>query len=172
MRIFQRIIITLGLLSLVSGCYTGITGRVIDAGTQQPIEGAVVLAQWTKTHGFGEYYHTVYKIEETETDKDGDFSIAGAYSLFVDEPMLVIYKRGYVAWRNDLLFPDFSKRTDYGIWKNDYEYKLVRFKEEYSRDQHHMFMEHGIIGSDYNKTPKYSDASSYELREALKELKK
>lgn len=168
MKMIQTII-TFTCALLVSGCYWGISGRVIDAESQQPIDDAVVLAQWTKTHGFGEYYHTVYKIEETETDKNGKFSIAGVYSPFVDKPMLVIYKRGYIAWRNDLVFPSFSKRKDYEIWQDNYEYRLDKFKKGFSRDQHHLFLEHGIIGSDYNKTPRYSDAASYELRESLKE---
>lgn len=167
MRI-QRIFILIAMLSLISGCYFGITGRVIDAETNQPIEGAIVLAQWTKTHGLGLTYHSVYKIMETETDKNGKFSISGAYSPFVDAPMLVIYKKGYVAWRNDIVFPGFLKRTDYGTWENNYVYKLEKYREGYSRDQHYSYLRHGIIGSSLEKTPRYFKAESDELEESLR----
>ena len=94
MRI-NRLFFILAILSFTSGCYLGITGTVIDAETQLPIQGAVVLAQWTDSHGIGLTYHTVHKIEETETNKDGKFSLSGVYSPFVDTPVLVIYKNGY-----------------------------------------------------------------------------
>jgi len=149
------VILLTTLMILPAGCYPNITGTVIDAETGQPIEGAVVLVQWTKTHGFGLTYHTVYKVLETETNKMGKFSITGAYSPFIDKPTLVIYKKGYIAWRNDILFPNFIKRTDYDTWKNNYEYKLDKFKEGYPKDKHQMFMGHGIMIDGLNKVPKF-----------------
>ena len=50
------------MLLILMGCYSGITGRVIDSETQQPIENAIVIAQWVKTRCLGECGHTVYKI--------------------------------------------------------------------------------------------------------------
>lgn len=118
----KKYVVAVIVLAIIAVFYTSkiylpIIGTVIDAESGRPIEGAVVLAQWTKTHGFGEYYHTVYKIEETQTSNDDKFTIAGANNPFVDVPILVIYKKEYIAWRNDILFPDFAKRTNYGFWK-------------------------------------------------------
>jgi len=142
----------------LTGCYLGISGRVIDAETQQPIEGAIVLAQWTKTHGLGLTYHSVYKIVETETDKNGNFLISGAYSPFVNAPTLVVYKQGYVAWRNDFVFPDYVKRTDYNLWQNNYEYRLERFKKAYVMEKHHLFFGRGIMIDGLTRVPKFHKA--------------
>jgi len=155
----------------ISGCYPGITGRVIDSETQMPIEGAIVLAQWTMTRGLpGLAYHTLYKSVETETDKDGKFSLSGVYSPFVDVPRLVICKKGYVTWRNDYIFPDYNKRTDYNIWQSGYEYRLDQFKSEYSIGKHSMFMDLGIMDIDFNRIPKFANAVRDESIRARPEL--
>jgi hypothetical protein len=37
---------------IFSGCgYPQITGRIVDSVSGQPVEGAVVLVEWTKTYG-------------------------------------------------------------------------------------------------------------------------
>ena len=76
-----------------TGCYLPVNGRVIDAETNQPIEGAVVLVEWTKTKGFGFTYTESYKVAETTSDKDGKFELPGCYSAFVNEPDLTVYKK-------------------------------------------------------------------------------
>jgi hypothetical protein len=163
----KQFTVAISILLLVTGCYPSITGTVVDAKTGEPVEGAIILAQWTQSHGIGLTYHTVYKVLETETDKAGRFSIPGVYSFFVDSPILVIYKKSYVAWRNDLGFPEFKRRTDFK-WQDNFIVRLERFKEDFSRDQHHMFLVHGIMGSSLEKTPKYYKAESGELEEALR----
>ena len=45
------LIILIMVFIACSGCYSGINGKVVDGITGNPLEGAVVLAQWTKTHG-------------------------------------------------------------------------------------------------------------------------
>ena len=58
------------LVFMVGICSAEITGTVVDAETGKPIEGAVVLIQWTKTKGaLGMTHHEIYKIFETETDQ-------------------------------------------------------------------------------------------------------
>jgi len=52
-RFLTLILLTLACLS---GCYFPISGQVIDAETLQPIEGAVVLVEWTKVRGLGEHW--------------------------------------------------------------------------------------------------------------------
>jgi len=153
---------------MLTGCYLPISGWVIDAETQQPIEGAVVLVEWVETGGLpGLAFHTVYKIAETETDSKGKFSLPGAYSIFgVDRPVMVIYKQGYVAWRNMTVFPDGKLRKDYDVWQHGYRYKLERFKENYSRSHHFFFMGGSIMGLNGKRTPKFMNALSIERNAA------
>jgi len=71
-------------------------GKVIDAETNQPIEGAVVHATWFKAYfGGGSEYYGSYEIL---TDKKGEFKIPGQGVLIlsnVAEMMPVIFKAGY-----------------------------------------------------------------------------
>ncbi len=167
-----NILLIVFLFVFTSSCYPSIKGTVVDSETGNPIEGAVVLVQWTKTKGLpGMPYHEVYKIIEAETDKAGKFNISSTLNPFVDAPEIVIYKEGYVAWRNDYIFPDYRKRENFK-WQNNYVYKMERFKENYSKEEHHSFMSHGIIGDSLEKTPKYFGSESKELEEALREKRK
>lgn len=163
----MKFTLALVLLLLSSGCYQSITGQVFDGETGKPVEGAVVLVQWTKTHGLGLSYHTVHKIIEIGTDKNGKFKVPGTHSLLVDPPQMVIYKKGYVAWRNDYIFPDYTRRQDFK-WGGHNSYKLERFRENYSREQHYIFMGHGIIGTSLEQTPKFVAAEIEEHGEAQK----
>ena len=158
------------IIFLLSGCYPGISGKVVDGITGNPIEGAVVLAQWTTTGGMiGLTHHNLYKIEETETDNEGGFSISGVYNPFVDPPEMVIYKKGYVPWRNDMDFMN-SKWTHYkkNIWQDDMTYKLEYWKEGYSKEGLSLFV--NVMGSDSNRTPKFSEIKSEISTEAQKEI--
>ena len=160
------------ILILLSGCYPGISGMVVDGVNGKPLEGALVLAQWTTTGGLpGLTHHSVYKIEEAETDKQGKFSISGVYNPFVDPPTMIVYQKGYVPWRNDM---DFTNPTwehyDKNIWKNDLTYKLNPWKEGYSKLRLDSFVGYGIIGADFNNTPKFSTISSELSKESQSEV--
>ncbi len=157
--VFVLIIIAVFYLNNI---YLPISGTVVDAENGQPIEEVIVMAQWTRTHGFGESYHTLYKITETETDKYGRFKISGVYNPFVDKPTLVLYRSGYIAWRNDIIFPVFDKRADYSVWMNDYIYKMKGFKDNFSRENHQMFIGHGIMISGLNLVPMFHKALNSE----------
>lgn len=135
---------------LVSGCYLPINGRVIDAETQQPIEGAIVLVEWTKKHGFGDAWTESYKVVEAVSDKEGNVKIVGCYSPFVEQPDVTVYKKGYVAWSNRWIFPDSRNRTDFR-W-GDYVFKLEQFKPEYSYVAHVMFVSLSINESINSKS--------------------
>lgn len=127
------------LLSLTTGCYVPISGRVIDAETNAPIEGAVVLVEWTKTKGVGFTYTESAMVAETLSDKDGKFDLPGCFSPFVNEPDVTIYKKGYVAWNNLIIFPYNQKRNNFQ-WRSQYVVKLEKFKETYSYDDHYYFI--------------------------------
>lgn len=132
--------ILLMVFSIV-GCYMPIKGRVIDAETQQPIEGAVVMVEWTKKHGFGDSWTESYKVVEVVSDKEGMVQIKGCYSPFVELPHVTVYKKGYVAWNDESIFQG-PARTDFK-W-GDYVFKLEHFRPGYSHDRHLYFIRSSI----------------------------
>lgn len=87
-----------GCVSLVyyDGTYHG---RVIDAQTREPIEGAVVLGVWSKGYmGAGGIAHEYYDARETVTDAQGEFSIEGMgprVMTHLQKMDVVIFKAGY-----------------------------------------------------------------------------
>jgi hypothetical protein len=117
------------------GCYATITGTVVDAETGEPIEGAVVLVEWTKTHGFGLTYTESYKVIEAVTDKEGKVIVSGVFNPTVNPPQVTVYKKGYVAWNNEFIFPNYRHREDFK-YKDKITIKIERFKEVYSYDNH------------------------------------
>lgn len=99
---FLRLTVLIMVLPLCSGCasmlrYDGpYEGKVIDAQTKQPIEGAVVHGSWDKRNlsGYGEYYDSY----EVLTDKNGEFRIPGKGLLVlskIESMGLTIFKVGY-----------------------------------------------------------------------------
>jgi len=165
------------LLVSITGCYLPLGGKVIDAESGQPIEGAVVVAQWHESHGLpGMVYHTLYKIAEASTDNNGKFLLPGAYSPFANIPDLLIYKRGYVVWNRDLVLifkkkqdgtiesTFMGKRADYDSWEHGYLYKLEPFKEGYSHDKNSRLM--CCFDSSTKETPMFKEAETYENKAA------
>lgn len=86
-------------------------GKVVDADTKEPIEGAVAVAIWRQSKGTMTGPTTRFKdSKETLTDKHGEWSIVGPegyenkmisgflhiMGVFVTEsPVFIIYKPGY-----------------------------------------------------------------------------
>ena len=140
MSIKKKLLLLLLGLSLI-GCDREFEGKVIDAETDKPIEGAVVLVEWTATKGLPGLTHTEsVKVIEAVTDKEGKFIITGALK---HTPHVTIYKKGYVAWNNKYIFPDYKKRTDFKL-KNGQVFRLERFKSVYSFLAHQSFVERAI----------------------------
>lgn len=92
-------------------------GRVIDADTKGPIEGAVVVAQWVEERATIAGPSTRPKdVKETLTDKNGEWVINGpkgrrggditAIFTFITgfyytrPPEIIIFKPGYCSWPN------------------------------------------------------------------------
>ena len=149
------ILLLLALSLCCTGCshYSDISGRVVDGSTGKPIEGALVVAQWTKPRGLpGMQYHDLHKIVETLTDKDGQFLLGGTSGFIVNQPEMIIYKEGYIPWRNDSIFPSSSIVKEHE-WKNNVTYRLEAFTGEYSYQQLYGFLDFGIIGGDGRRTP-------------------
>jgi hypothetical protein len=130
---------TILLVFISTGCHAEMTGTVIDAETEKPIEGAVVLVNWTITKGVpGLTYGEDYKTVEAITDKEGKFRVFGVLNPFVNPPTIVVYKKGYVAWRNDFIFPDYKKREDFQ-WTSKQVFRMEHFKKIYSHYKHIFF---------------------------------
>ena len=162
------------LQSVVSGCYFGISGKVVDAETNQPIEGAVVLVEWTKVKGLPGMTHTESsKVIEVISDKDGKVKLAGDYDPMVDPPRITVYKKGYVAWNNEYIFPDYKKRNDFS-WKNDCLFNMVRFKQGYSFVKHQSFIDMAAsLSSETSQKVKFIKAyEDWEAEEVIKERNK
>jgi hypothetical protein len=77
-------------------------GKVIDAETKEPIEGAVVVAVWVRNvFGIVQSNEVFAEAKETLTDKDGEFMIPGYKwtSIFfyfgIQPPRIYIFKPGY-----------------------------------------------------------------------------
>jgi len=109
-----------------------VTCEVVDAQTKDPIEGAAVYIYWEKSHwgppGLGPKTEIV-EIAEDQTNNAGQFTIP-KYSTWFRRYQMAIYKKGYVCWSNEDIFPSLEKRTDFKL-KNGVIIKLehnqVRF---------------------------------------------
>ena len=150
-------LVVISALIILSGCYSGISGKVVDGVTGEPIEGALVLAQWTKTHGLpGLRYHDLFKIAETLTDKGGLFSLSGTSDPSVEPPQMIIYKEGYIPWRNDAIFPSSDIVKD-NEWKDNVTYKLDILTNKFTYVQLYDFLDYSIIGLGLKESSIFSD---------------
>jgi hypothetical protein len=124
--------------------YSPITLKAVDAETEEPIEGAVIMIEWTKTKGWpGMSNPYSYKVIEEITDGKGTarFSDIPEQSAFLSR--VAVYKKGYVLWSNKGVFAGSADDNNFD-WKNNYVFKLVRFKPEYSYFDHVLFMDSAI----------------------------
>jgi hypothetical protein len=101
-------------------------GRIIDAATKQPIEGAAVVAIWRKLSGLlvPHPIESVQDAQETLTDKDGNFTIPGIWTISlnptaqIDEPRFTIFKPGYQAYLG-VLKPLVAVDIPTGLYEKD-----------------------------------------------------
>jgi len=90
-------------------------GRVIDADTKEPIEGAVVVASWSEeTATVAGPSSQLKDVKETLTDKNGEWAIKGPKgreggnitaiftfltgTYYTRPPTFIIFKAGYCPW--------------------------------------------------------------------------
>lgn len=167
---FKNIFLLLSVLLVTTGCYGPIKGKVVDAETGEPIEGAVAMAEWTRAKGLGNTYTVSVKVSEAVSDRDGNFELDGCYSPFVNEPALTIYKNGYVAWNNVLIFPDLNVREVFE-WKSGLVFKMEKFEDSYSYVDHQSFVKRAIkisLGVK-NKEQLIEEYEKYELEKIIQE---
>ncbi len=163
--LFLGILLILSTLS--TSCYGQITARVVDADTGDPIEGAVIMVEWTKTKGIGLTHTESYKVVEVLSDKEGKAEISGVDAFFVDLARVAVYKKGYVLWSNNNVFKGSRTLTTFE-WKDNYTFKLNRFKPEYSYIDHGLFIDSAISAGFGDKKLIY-EATEWEGKKASKE---
>lgn len=173
----KRVFLLMTIFLVFSGCSQSINGTVVDAETGAPIESAVVLVEWTKTSGkwIGMRATKSYKVFEVLTHRNGKFEVSGFVSTFANPPRITIYKKGYVAWNSELVFPGSKKRKKQD-WpaQNSIGIKLKHFDESKNTYTDHVLFIHGCInyGLQGSKKPKIERAIRWEQLKAVKERQK
>lgn len=126
-------------------------GKVIDAETKEPIEGAVVVVVYNKhtlISGPGGGYTSVIKVKETLTDKNGEFYFSPYTTLIQpnsveDTAEFIIYKPGYkssaeftvwalsegLGFSTDKFSATLKKRVD-DKWRQEFEDYLKTIPEK------------------------------------------
>lgn len=148
-KIIQIVLVAIILCLPVYGCgmRTMIQGQIIDAETGKPIENAAIFIKWTKPLSLIPGFPGSERVEVTEmlSDAKGYFKIP-KYSALTHDYGLTIYKKGYVCWNNEKIFP-YEERNDFTL-KNNMVIKMERFKEGYNKLDHADFVTHYSIGSE------------------------
>jgi len=112
------LIFLLAMIPQVSAGNKTFSGRVIDADTGEPIEGAVVVVYWYSERPSILGDNTELEdVKETLTDKNGNWTIVGKKGRssppvpffiilgvttfrYTKEPEFIIFKPGYCSWPN------------------------------------------------------------------------
>lgn len=118
------------------------TGRVVDATTKAPVAGALVYGTWTLERGTGLPEPAGAKEFVGSTDAAGFYKVPAVSDLprgaRVTEFTLLVYKRGYVAYRSDRRFTDLGPRMDFAQDAN--QVLLERWRTELSHARHLRFV--------------------------------
>lgn len=123
------------------GPYTGV---VIDTETEKAVTGALVVGTWTFARGLGAAAPRGSHEAWAKTDSEGRYElprleeIPGGLSTRVSAFQLVIYKRGYVGYRSDHVFPDGAVRSDFAQVGN--LVRLDKTDDQLSHMQHLAFL--------------------------------
>lgn len=133
------ICILLTLSTSACGARWMIRGTVLDAETGKPIEKAAVHISWWKSGSGppGLAGDVQVEVAEDLSGSEGLFEVP-KYSTLLKEYGMAIYKKGYVCWSSEKIFPTWEERKDFKL-KDGMVIKLERFKEEYSREDHARF---------------------------------
>lgn len=138
-------------------------GRVVEADTGKPVTGALVYASWTLHAGYGMTLPAGHREYVTNTDARGLYTVppidAPGPGVRITDFDLVIYKRGFVAYRSDRRFTDLGPRLDFAQVDNRVE--LVRWREGYSHAHHLRYVGGG---------PALAALTAWEAEEAAAEL--
>jgi hypothetical protein len=141
------------------------SGRVVDATTHSPVAGALIYAAWTFERGTGLEEPAGAKEYVGSTDAGGNYhvprldSAATPTGARVTEFTLLVYKRGFIAYRSDRRFTDLGPRMDFA--QVDNQVLLERWRNELSHARHLRFVGGGTA---------VAALTSWELADASAEL--
>lgn len=113
-------------------------GRVVEGDSGKPVEGAAVLAAWVFDEGIGLVGPAEAQASLVETDTDGRYRVPmlivpGRAGARLARFTLVVYKRGYVAYRSDRRFEDLSLRHDFSQTGNAVRLDKLRADASHAR---------------------------------------
>jgi hypothetical protein len=141
------------------------TGRVVDAGTDSPVPGATVFASWEFVRGVGFLAPAGAHTVALKTNRDGRYVVprlrqlpSGATTA-IARFRLVVYARGYVAYRSDRIFPGDEARYDFV--QEDNAVRLEKWNPELSHADHLRFVGGG---------EELASASAWEVQRAAMQL--
>ena len=119
-------------------------GRVLDADSGQPLEGALVWCSWGFSRGMGAVAPYAARSASVRTNADGRYHInklrelPSGLSVRLSRLSLVVYQPGYVAYRQDRVFQPRLRRHGFSQRKN--VVRLARWSPELSHAQHLLFL--------------------------------
>jgi len=150
--------------SIVRGDLRGpFSGRVLDGDTDRPVTGALVYASWRFVEGAGLTAPHGYSEWIGSTDSLGLYKVPRLDSSSRENRLadfhLVVYKRGYVAYRSDRRFDDLGPRTEFS--QMGATVTLVRWRPEMSHAKHLRYIGGG---------PALAALTSWEVPDAVAEL--
>lgn len=128
------------------------SGQVVDAGTGNPISGALVFASWASWSGglagtTGAVHAPLSAYTRSAvTRPDGGYelaelpisSAAGEPGALLRRFTLIVYKAGFLGYRSDLRYEDRAPRRDFA--QRGQVIKLERFPEGESHTRHLTFL--------------------------------
>lgn len=113
------------------------SGDVVDAATRTPVVGAFVYATWSYEAGTGFVIPAGAREFAGATDSRGHYNVPAMPHVpgaRLVEFNLLVYKRGFVAYRSDRRFGDFGPRMDFAQQNN--QVALERWRDDYSHIRH------------------------------------
>ena len=140
-------------------------GLVVDGETERPLAGAVVAGAWAFERGIGLQGPAAALEATTETSADGRYRLSIPADLPRGEGIrlrrftLIVYRRGYVAWRSDSSFPTGEPRHDFAQRAN--RVRLEKWQSSMSHHRHLAFLGGG---------PAIHAAAAWEVQPAGLEL--
>jgi hypothetical protein len=140
-------------------------GKVLDAETDRPIGGATVAASWAFERGIGVPGPVDAEEVVVQTGADGRYAIPpldrlpSGLSARVRRFTLIVYQRGFVAWRSDRRFPGREARRDFSQRGN--VARLERWQPTFTHAQHLVFLGGG---------GKIREAAAWEAQQASQDI--
>jgi hypothetical protein len=118
------------------------SGRVVDSTTHSAVAGALVYAAWSLERGTGLTEPAGSREFVASTDGAGYYKIPTLNDIprgaRVTEFTLLVYKRGYIAYRSDRRFTDLGPRMDFAQSEN--QVLLERWRNDLSHARHLRFV--------------------------------